>query len=101
MNTIKLPIPVKKELAKISKVAGYLWQREWAERNAGNISMNLTTFFKKEDVQGIGEEVAFDFPEETAGFVLFITGTGCYLRSLIDNIEEAADRKSTRLNSSH
>ena len=90
MNTIKLPIPVKKELAKISKVAGYLWQREWAERNAGNISMNLTSFFKKEDVQGIGEEVAFDFPKETAGFVLFITGTGCYLRSLIDNIEEAA-----------
>ncbi|MBK5244217.1 MAG: hypothetical protein JJE18_04175, partial [Eubacteriaceae bacterium] len=62
MSDIKLPIEVQKELKKISKVAGYLWQREWAERNAGNISMNLTSFFKKEDVQGKGAIVPFDFP---------------------------------------
>lgn len=90
MNTIKLPSEVKKELNKISTVAGYLWQREWAERNAGNISMNLTSFFSKEDVQGIGEIIPFDFPRKVGGYVLFITGTGCYLRSLIDKIEEAA-----------
>jgi len=90
MDTIKLPKEVKVELDKISTVAGYLWQREWAERNAGNISMNLTSFFKKEEVQGIGEEIPFEFPKEVGGYVLFITGTGCYLRSLIDKIEEAA-----------
>lgn len=90
MDKIKIPVSVKKELDKISKVAGYLWQREWAERNAGNISMNLTSFFKKEDVQGKGEVIPFEFPKEVGGYVLFITGTGCYLRSLIDNIEEAA-----------
>ena len=54
---LKLPLNLENELKKVSKVAGYLWQREWAERNAGNISMNLTSFFTKEEVQDIGEEV--------------------------------------------
>ena len=51
MDDIKLPIEVEKELKKISRVASYLWQREWAERNAGNISMNLTSFFDIEDIK--------------------------------------------------
>ena len=37
MDNVKLSIEVEKELKKISRVAGYLWHREWAERNAGNI----------------------------------------------------------------
>lgn len=93
MSNIKLPLEVQKELKKISRVAGYLWQREWAERNAGNISMNLTSFFKKADILEITKNkpsMAFDFPKGTRGYVLFITGTGCYLRNLIDKIEEAA-----------
>ena len=45
MDDIKLPTEVENELNKISRVAGYLWQREWAERNDGNMSMNLTSFF--------------------------------------------------------
>ena len=80
MSTLKLPIEVKKELDNVSKVAGYLWEREWAERNAGNISVNLTSFFSKDEVKGIGTEVPFDFPKGAAGFVIYITGTGCYLR---------------------
>ncbi|WP_158974003.1 rhamnulose-1-phosphate aldolase [Cellulophaga sp. L1A9] len=93
MSDIKLPIEVQKELKKISTVAGYLWQREWAERNAGNISMNLTSFFNKEDVLKQTKNknyTDFDFPKGTAGYILFITGTGCYLRSLVDSIEEAS-----------
>ncbi|WP_406683207.1 rhamnulose-1-phosphate aldolase [Seonamhaeicola sp. MEBiC1930] len=93
MSDIKLPIEAQKELDKISKVAGYLWQREWAERNAGNISMNLTSFFKREEILEKTKNKSFtpfDFPKGTEGYVLFITGTGCYLRSLVDNIEEAS-----------
>ncbi len=90
MSKLKISSKVKEELEKVSKVAGYLWQREWAERNAGNLSINLTSFFTKDEVKGIGEFVPFDFPKGTAGFVIFITGTGCYMRSLIDKIEEAA-----------
>lgn len=90
MSDIKLPIEVQKQLEQISTVAGYLWQREWAERNAGNISMNLTSFFNKEDLKGVREERLFDFPKGAAGFVLFITGTGCYLRDLVDSIENVS-----------
>ncbi|MFD2727671.1 rhamnulose-1-phosphate aldolase [Hyunsoonleella rubra] len=90
MHAIKLPLKVENELKKVSKVAGYLWQREWAERNAGNISINLTSFFKNEDLQGIGKEVPFNFPKGLGGFVIYITGTGCYLRDLVDQIEEVS-----------
>ena len=51
MKTVNLPKEVEIELKQVSKVAGYLWQREWAERNAGNISMNLTSFFNIEDLK--------------------------------------------------
>ncbi len=90
MNNLKIPLKVKDEIEKVSRIAGYLWQREWAERNAGNLSINLTSFFTKEEVQERGDVIPFEFPKETANFVIFITGTGCYLRSLIDRIEEAA-----------
>ena len=61
MKKVNLPKEVEIELKKVSEVAGYLWQREWAERNAGNISMNLTSFFNIEDLKGIGTEVPFEF----------------------------------------
>lgn len=30
------------EIDKIAEVAGYLWQKGWAERNGGNITVNIT-----------------------------------------------------------
>ena len=30
------------EIEKIAEVAGYLWQNGWAERNGGNITVNIT-----------------------------------------------------------
>ena len=30
------------EVEKIAEVAGYLWQNGWAERNGGNITVNVT-----------------------------------------------------------
>lgn len=32
---------LKKSIAEMAEVAGYLWQKGWAERNAGNISVSL------------------------------------------------------------
>ena len=32
------------EIDRIAEVAGYLWTKGWAERNGGNISVNLTTY---------------------------------------------------------
>ena len=33
---------LKEEIDKIAEVAGYLWQNGWAERNGGNITVNIT-----------------------------------------------------------
>ena len=90
MNSQTLPQNVIKEIDKISKVASYLWQREWVERNGGNISMNLTPFFSNEKEPDMSRFVNHDFPSEAAGLYIFVTGAGCYIRSLIDDIEDAS-----------
>ena len=36
---------------EISDVAGFLWQKGWAERNAGNISVNISEILKNDKVQ--------------------------------------------------
>lgn len=33
---------LEKEVNKVAEVAGYLWQKGWAERNGGNITINVT-----------------------------------------------------------
>jgi rhamnulose-1-phosphate aldolase len=32
------------EVDRVAEVAGYLWQKGWAERNGGNITVNITEF---------------------------------------------------------
>jgi len=34
---------LEKQISEIAEVAGYLWQKGWAERNGGNITVNLTS----------------------------------------------------------
>lgn len=83
-----LPIKVQEELAKVSQISGYLWEREWAERNAGNISIDLTEHFDAENIYDADRVVDFNFPKEAAGLKIFVSGTGCHLRHLVDRIEE-------------
>ncbi|MCQ4902115.1 rhamnulose-1-phosphate aldolase, partial [Phocaeicola vulgatus] len=55
-----------KEVNKVAEVAGYLWQKGWAERNGGNITVNITEYVDDEisqmpaicEVKQIGESVA-------------------------------------------
>ncbi len=35
---------LKQEIYRVAEVAGYLWQNGWAERNGGNITVNITEF---------------------------------------------------------
>jgi len=43
MESILNYIPLlKQEIDKVAEVAGYLWQKGWAERNGGNIVVNVT-----------------------------------------------------------
>ena len=45
MRKKKIQNSVKKQFKEISEIAGYLWERGWAERNAGNLSVNLTGIY--------------------------------------------------------
>ena len=40
-----------KQVADIAEVAGYLWQKGWAERNGGNITVNITDVIDNEILQ--------------------------------------------------
>ena len=42
IKTIVQFIALQSEVLKIAEVAGYLWQNGWAERNGGNITVNVT-----------------------------------------------------------
>ena len=35
---------LKAVVDQIAEVTGYLWQKGWAERNGGNITVNITEF---------------------------------------------------------
>ena len=39
---------LKAEIEKVAEVAGYLWQKGWAERNGGNITVNVTEYVDDE-----------------------------------------------------
>ena len=39
---------LRAEIEKIAEVAGYLWQNGWAERNGGNITVNITQYVDDE-----------------------------------------------------
>ena len=39
---------LKKALDSVAEVTGYLWQKGWAERNGGNLTLNITEFVDDE-----------------------------------------------------
>ncbi len=81
---------VEAKIAEVSKIAEYLWSREWAERNAGNISIDFSEFFNLMGLSSDSVFVPLSLPENAANLTLFGTGTGCYLRTLINNPHQAA-----------
>jgi rhamnulose-1-phosphate aldolase len=66
------------------EAATYLWQRGWAERNGGNISIHLTDLLEIKELKE--DEFRFiedrRFPETAAGKIFFVTGAGERLREL-------------------
>lgn len=87
----KLPQKVQQRIQEVSEIASYLWQREWAERNAGNISLDVSEYFTKKDFLDYNNFVPCNqLPITSANQIYFITGTGCYLRTLIHKVEQAS-----------
>ena len=44
---------LREEVEKVAEVAGYLWQKGWAERNGGNITVNITEHIDDEDRKSV------------------------------------------------
>lgn len=76
---------LQKEVDKIAEVAGYLWQNGWAERNGGNITVNITDFVDDEirQMPAISDriEIGETLPH-LKGQYFFCKGTGKRMRDL-------------------
>ena len=76
---------LEKEVMQIAEVAGYLWQNGWAERNGGNITVNITEHVDDairalpaiSEVMQIGETLPY-----LKGQYFFCKGTGKRMRDL-------------------
>lgn len=76
---------LKAVIDQIAEVAGYLWQNGWAERNGGNITVNITAFVDDEiaalpaiaPVQQIGTVLPY-----LQGKYFYAKGTGKRMRDL-------------------
>jgi rhamnulose-1-phosphate aldolase len=75
--------PLMAGIGRIAEVAGYLWTKGWAERNGGNISVNVTCLLTGEEKKLPALAPAFPLQEamsRLAGDVFYVTGTGKRMR---------------------
>lgn len=82
---IQLNDAVMREIEKVSEVSQYLWQREWAERNGGNISVDVTDLFDAiPQVDVPVKALPLQLPLESANRIYYVKGTGQRIRELRD-----------------
>jgi rhamnulose-1-phosphate aldolase len=83
---------IKNLTEEMARVAGYLWDRRWAERNAGNISVNVTSYFTGKELDKFSAYPFLPLSKEYPGLakqVLLITAAGSRMRDLArDPLEE-------------
>ena len=74
-----------REIAEVAEVAGYLWQNGWAERNGGNITVNITPFVDDDirQMKAIAPPVNIGMRlPHLRGFCFYCKGTGKRMRDL-------------------
>lgn len=74
-----------KQVADVAEVAGYLWQKGWAERNGGNITINITEY-ADDEIRAM-KPISEVFPIGTTlphlkGTYFFCKGTNRRMRDL-------------------
>ncbi len=83
MEQIRNNKQLMKEIDRIAEVAGYLWTKGWAERNGGNISVNVTDLVDEETktLPALAPAVVLEEAMTSLGGHLFyVTGTGKRMR---------------------
>ena len=76
---------LKAVIDQIAEVTGYLWQKGWAERNGGNITVNVTEYMDDEckALKAISEvkQIGMVLPQ-LKGKYFYCKGTGKRMRDL-------------------
>lgn len=83
-NILKENPKVQELILEVAELAQYLWNYGWAERNAGNISVNINEICDADDVD-FGDHPVYSLAEpfpELANCLFFVTGTGKRMRDL-------------------
>ena len=79
---------LKPLLMQIAGVAQYLWDRGWAERNAGNFSINVTGFFHDKELDRFStypfSPLSTEYPDLVRSLFL-VSGAGTRMRDMADN----------------
>lgn len=85
MSILDKRAALKAEIDKVAEVAGYLWTKGWAERNGGNITINITQWVD----EGMRELRAITEPKPIGttlprlkGCWFYCKGTGRRMRDL-------------------
>ena len=90
-NDIYLKKELKPVFMQIASVAKYLWDRGWAERNAGNFSINVTGYFTEKELDRLSGYPFFPlsrgYPDLPCTLFL-VSGTGTRMREMAKNPAE-------------
>ena len=84
MSRITIGRAARKEIDKVSETAKCLWEKGWAEKNGGNISLNLTGLIKvPKDLKGFEHVPIKDYPKASAKMIFFVKRTGERIRDMV------------------
>jgi rhamnulose-1-phosphate aldolase len=82
---IKQTPALENRILEVSEIAQYLWEKGWAERNAGNISVNVHDLLAQTFHQSANEFPTYKLEKrypELSGKFFFVSGTGKRMRDL-------------------
>ena len=76
---------LKKTVSEITDTAHYLWERGWAERNAGNLSVNVTGWLSAKELELFNSSTIHPLPvgySSLADQIISVTSAGSRMRDL-------------------
>jgi len=76
------PKTIETLLSEVAEIAGFLWQRGWSEKNAGNISVRISAQVRGENVSKSNEQILDSPVTHLGNACFFITGTGTRMRDV-------------------
>ncbi|MCK9204236.1 MAG: rhamnulose-1-phosphate aldolase [Bacteroidales bacterium] len=75
-------------MKEVAEVSGYLWDRGWAERNAGNFSINITDYYNEKELEGLSSYPFFPLPKAypaISGLLFLVSGASSRMRKTAKN----------------